>query len=851
MDGRVKGADSVQASSATVGGGAAARQTPDESTLLLPTPTGSEPSSRAESNALASVRESDSRLLPGESLAGRFTILRFIAQGGMGAVYEANDVILRSRVALKVIHGRISTDAAAMERFRREVLLARRVGHPNVCRVYELYDSTTAAGVHIHFLTMELLEGETLSRRIARQGGLTTDEALPLVRQLCEGLAAAHAEGVIHRDFKSSNVMLVSQREASGDSTPQSIRAVITDFGIARAEQLGSGKASDGPLTGGGAFLGTPEYMAPEQVTGGTVTAATDIYALGIVLYEMLTGTLPFTGDTPLAAAAKRLNEAPPRPEAAVPGLDARWSATVLRCLAREPSRRFQHAADVAAALAQDSLRPRWSSRVVVMLGALSVGVASALVVRGWRVEPRATSVKAAATVPSVAVLPFVDMSPQHDQEYLSEGVAEEIIGALAEVPGLKVVARSSSFSFKGKNEDVRSVGEKLNVAHVLEGSVRKSAGRLRVTAQLVNTADGYQLWSQTFERETGDIFAVQDEVARAVVNTLKVKVLPDWRRSSSDRGTSPEAYAAYLRGLQFLRTGDHRKAIDEFRTAMELDPNYAPAHASFAKSLLFFSFYSTGKEVIDTAWRRHSLDAAEKAVALDPRLPDAYVARAISRHDAWDWPGALSDLEEALALAPSNADALSWRSTVLGNVGRASDALADARLAVSIDPLSAQAHYALGYQHRSLGQYSDARASFERSRALAPGLADATLQLGHLELLTGNPSKALAIFETAPQEWAKLTGLALAQHSLGNEAASRQALAQLIARYSAGSQYQIAEAYAWRGDRDQALQWLERAYVERDPGIPGILTEPFFRPLNDDPRFEALVAKMKLPSIR
>jgi tetratricopeptide (TPR) repeat protein len=415
------------------------------------------------------------------------------------------------------------------------------------------------------------------------------------------------------------------------------------------------------------------------------------------------------------------------------------------------------------------------------------------------------------------------------------------------------VVARSSSFSFKGKNEDVRSVGEKLNVAHVLEGSVRKSGSRLRVTAQLVNAADGYQLWSQTFEREAGDIFAVQDEVARAVVNTLRVKSLPELRRSSSGRATSPEAYSAYLRGLQLARGGSSdelRKAIDEFRTAIQLDPNYAPAHASFAKSLLFYSFYATNNELFDAAWRRHSLDAAEKAVALDPKLPDAYVARAIARHDAWDWPGALSDLEEALALAPSNAEALSWRSVVLGNVGRATDALADARLAVSIDPLSAQAHYTLGYEHRSLGQYSDARASFERSRALAPGLADATLQLGYLELLTGNPSKALAIFETAPQEWAKLTGLALAQHSLGNNPASRQALAQLISKYSA-AQYQIAEAYAWRGERDQALQWLERAYTDRDPGIAGILTEPFFWSLHDDPRFVALVAQMKLPPIK
>jgi formylglycine-generating enzyme required for sulfatase activity/dienelactone hydrolase/tRNA A-37 threonylcarbamoyl transferase component Bud32 len=291
------------------------------------------------------------RLQPGEVLAGRFVVVRFIARGGMGAVYEADDSMLRIRVALKVIRGRISTDASAMERFRREVLLARRVAHPNVCHVYELYDAKTAGGVPIHFLTMELLDGETLVARIRREGRLTTAEAFPLVQQMCEGLAAAHAEGVVHRDFKSSNVLLVPHRDASGEAVTQSTRVAITDFGIARALLPGSAESPDVPLTGGAGILGTPEYMAPEQVTGGTVTPATDIYGLGVVMYEMVTGTLPFAGDTPLVSAAKRINEPPPPPDRTVRGLDPRWNGVILRCLAREPERRFRSARDVAAAL--------------------------------------------------------------------------------------------------------------------------------------------------------------------------------------------------------------------------------------------------------------------------------------------------------------------------------------------------------------------------------------------------------------------------------------------------------------------------------------------------------------------
>ena len=261
-------------------------------------------------------------LAPGEQLAGRFIVVRFIARGGMGAVYEANDAILRTTVALKVLDGRFTADPAAMERFRREVLLARRVAHPAVCHVYEIYQASSAAGVPIHFLTMEFLDGETLAARLARQGRFTTEEARPLVEQMCAGLSAAHAEGVIHRDFKSSNVMLVARTGDPGQPRPGGLRVAITDFGVARALEQGEAPAAAEALTGEAGILGTPEYMAPEQVTGAEVSPATDVYALGVVMYEMVTGRLPFSGGSRLAAAARRIHEPAPRPELAVPGLD-------------------------------------------------------------------------------------------------------------------------------------------------------------------------------------------------------------------------------------------------------------------------------------------------------------------------------------------------------------------------------------------------------------------------------------------------------------------------------------------------------------------------------------------------
>ena len=520
-----------QTGSGDDGSGEPTFKRPGRATLGLD-PEPEEPSSAAGGHG--------ARLAPGEQLAGRFTIVRFVARGGMGAVYEATDVLLRSRVALKLLEGPITTNAAAIERFRREVLLSRRVSHPNVCRVYELYESRTVAGAAVQFLVMEFLEGETLAQRIARAGRLTTTEALPLVQQMCAGLAAAHAEGVIHRDFKSGNVMLVPHGSGEGHGAP---RVAITDFGIARA--LGSVMGEEA-LTGAAGIVGTPEYMAPEQVTGGEISPATDVYALGVVMYQLVTGQLPFSGATPLATAVRHIEQPPPRAELAAPGLDPRWSRTIRRCLDRDPHRRYQSAGAVVAELS-GTPRRRWLP--------LAAGLAVLLLLLGGVLVARRTPASTGATTPSIAVLPFVDMSAEHNQEYFSDGVAQEIINALVQVPSLHVAARSSSFYFKGKSEDLRTVGQKLNVAHVLEGSVRKSGTRLRVTAQLVNAADGYQLWSQTFDRDLADVFAVQDEIARAVVTALKMRVLSTGE-GKGRRATTPEAYNHYLRGLQLQNRG-------------------------------------------------------------------------------------------------------------------------------------------------------------------------------------------------------------------------------------------------------------------------------------------------------
>jgi len=526
----------------------------------------------------------------GELLAGRFTVLRFIARGGMGAVYEASDAMLRSRVALKVIRGRIAMDDEGMERFRREVLLARRVGHPNVCHVYELFDASTAAGVPIHFLTMELLEGETLSQRIARQGRLTTAEALPLVRQLCEGLAAAHAEGVVHRDFKSSNVMLVPR----GDGT-DSIRAAITDFGIARAARLSKGETR-GSLTGGGAILGTPEYMAPEQVAGGAVTQASDIYALGVVLFEMVTGKLPFSGDTPLVAAAKRLNEAPPRPEAAAPDLDPRWGAPILRCLAREPERRFKSALDILPALERP--RPRWSPRTRFSTMVLALAVAAIAAFKFLpalhKVEPPRPSM-AAAPRPVLTILGFRDELASTELAWLptavSEALGRELAAAetslrLVDVDRVADVRRSLGVPEEAvTDERVRERMQGLLAANLLVygtlAPTTQGSAAVRLSLQMVDAVSRRSLAS--FEEELGEGASALAEklpsLAERVRHTLGVSLTPQQAAVlSAPRERSLAAMRSYAQGVIHTRNFDFANARSSFDAALATDRSFLDA---------------------------------------------------------------------------------------------------------------------------------------------------------------------------------------------------------------------------------------------------------------------------------
>jgi TolB-like protein/Tfp pilus assembly protein PilF len=488
-----------------------------------------------------------------------------------------------------------------------------------------------------------------------------------------------------------------------------------------------------------------------------------------------------------------------------------------------------------------------WRTVALVAIGLLlaAPGVTYYLVYRGHGSSSGSgPPVAAVLATPSVAVLPFADMSEKHDQEYFADGVTEEILNALARVEGLRVAARTSAFAFKGKNDDLVSIAQKLRVGSVVEGSVRLVGSRIRITAQLINAADGFHVWSQTYDRELTGVLAIQDEIARAVVSALKVKLLPGGQPARAVRRPAhPEAYSKYLLARELSRQG--RRAAEAYEEVLDLDAGFAPAWASLSSSLLGRAGMAE-KRSATISMGLQALASAEKAITLDPDLPDGYLARAAYRRFlAWDFLGAASDTERALALSPGDAQAHFSRGEDLMVLGRVRDGIAEFRAAADLDPLNGRWWAAIAFGYVALGEAANARTAMERALELGP---DALWGLvADVSLLERNPAAALAAYERAPDEVVRLQGAALAQHDLGQAKAAQEALEKLKSRFAGNWALQIAEVHAWWGERDEAFEWLERAYRQHD-ALQYLKANWLLRSLRDDPRYTALLKKVNLP---
>jgi TolB-like protein/DNA-binding winged helix-turn-helix (wHTH) protein len=491
---------------------------------------------------------------------------------------------------------------------------------------------------------------------------------------------------------------------------------------------------------------------------------------------------------------------------------------------------------------------PRWKFAIILVLAV----VAAAAVFGYFRVARQRASA-ASRNNTSIAVLPFADMSVARDQEYFSDGLSEQLINDLAKVSGLKVVGRSSAFQFRGKNEDLRDVGRKLGVANVLEGSVRREGNNVRITAELIKADDGFQLWSQTYDREIKDIFAVQDEIAMATTEALQPKLLGGNGQpvGSNSRSTNPAAYQAYLQANYLLGRGrskeDLGKALAYTDMAIKLDARYAPAWALRASVQNWMASFS----LIDvTEGFRKAHDDAEQAIALDPASASGYLALArIQLNYDWDWDIANACLTKAAALEPGNAEIFQIHSRLSEVLGNLNEAVKWAEEAAALDPLRPSNYLGLGYLLYEARRYNEAQADLQKALDLNPQAAFAHVLLGKILIAEEKPQQAPAEIEKEPNELLKLTGLVLVYHALGREQDSTAALAELIAKHDTDSAYQIAQAYAFRGESDKSFEWLERAYKQRDPGLPQIKTEPLFNNLRHDSRYTKLLQKIHLPT--
>jgi serine/threonine-protein kinase len=748
-----------------------------------------------------------------------YKILEKLGEGGMGVVYKAEDTRLKREVAIKFLPRQIAASDEERERFKIEAQAAAALNHPNIATIHAIEEIDGEM-----FIVMEYVDGQNLQKMIEMRGGspLPIDEAIDYASQIAAGLQAAHEKGTVHRDIKPANIMLTSKGQVK-----------ITDFGLAKMARVSS-------LTKAGMTLGTAAFMSPEQARGEELDHRTDIWALGVVIYQMLTGELPFKGLYEAALLYSILNEAPAPVTKRNAVIPAEIAAVVEKALQKNPGERFQNVGELLAALKMPAFQT--ATKTSLTSGGQSRFVA---------LPPAKTE-----TIPAMVVLPFVDMSPQQDQEYFCDGMAEELINALTQIEGWRVVSRTSAFQFKGQAQDIRKIGEQLNVDTVLEGSVRKAGNRLRITAQLINVADGFQIWSEKYDRELDDVFAIQDEIAGAIVKKLKIKLTGEQESQLVKRYTENlEAYNLYLQARFHLnkRTEESlQKGVAYCEQAIALDPEYALAYAGLADgfALLGFQGFLSPKEAMPKAKA-----AAEQALAIDDALAEAHTSlgciRVIYERN---WPEAAKEFNRALELNPNSSSAHYWHALwYLLPTGQFDLCLAEIQKAQELDPLSLVLNAGIGWQYYFARDFDRAIAALQKTLELDKDFLFAHDVLGQAYAQKGMHEQAIAEIEKAValsnRRTLSLGALGHAYALAGKRDEAQKILDELLAlaQQKYVSSYDIALVYTGLGEKEQALEWLEKAFEEHNGWLVFLNVEPQFDGLRSEARFTALLKRMGL----
>ena len=745
-------------------------------------------------------------------LQSRYAIDREAGHGGMAVVYRAHDVRHDRPVALKVLQPRFA-ELLGAERFLREIRVAARLHHPHLL---PLYDSGEAGGF-LYYVT-PYIEGGSLRDRLIRDGRLGLGAALRIAREVADALDYAHRNGVVHRDIKPENILLDEGH------------AVVADFGVARAVSA----AAETGLTQTGIVVGTPAYMSPEQASESAVDGRSDIYALGCVLFETLAARPPFTGVTPLGLLTKRLTGPAPDLRSAGAEVPQVVEHLVARALAMRPEDRFQSAGDLAEALAVTERETG-----------------------PYAPTPPATQPVRVPGITALAVLPFVNMSADPENEFFSDGMTEELINALTRVPGLQVTSRTSAFALKGRDLDVREIGQRLNVGAVLEGSVRRAGSRLRVSAQLINAADGYHLWSENYDRQLADVFDVQDELSRSIVATLRPKLTgADSRPLVVPPTASLEAYTLYLKGRFFWnkRTLEgYLKGIEVFEQALTKDERFPLPYTGIADCWAMLGFDYFGGAAPREAMPRAKV-AALRALELDGSLAEAHSPLGVvgMLYD-WDWPGAERHFRRALQLKPEYVPAHIWYSYFLTVMGRHAESLEAVRRATELDPLSLIVHQSMARSLHYGGRYEESVEQCRRILDMDPSYVTAyeTIVRPLCQLGRYTEAEELALEGVHRSgRWSLLLGaLGCVCGLAGKRPEALAIVAELEeqARHRYVPRYHVALVYYGLRDEADALHEIERSIAERSGVVSWIFVDPHSLWLKGNPRFEALARQVGL----
>jgi eukaryotic-like serine/threonine-protein kinase len=747
---------------------------------------------------------------------GRFEVIAPLGAGGMGEVYRARDTGLGREVALKVLRSGVEPSEGALRRFQREARIISTLNHPNIVTILD-YGQTE----HGSYIVVELVKGETLRERL-RRAKLPTPEALQVAVQVCAALSAAHAEGIVHRDIKLENVMLRHDGYVK-----------VLDFGIAKlAAPLQSDGISQGETmatveTRAGVVFGTTSCMSPEQARGLPVDVRSDIFSFGVLLYELFTGQKPFDGPSTTDIVVAILDRTPKPPSSVIAELPASLDAIVMKCLQKNREERYQSADELMAELK-----------------ALTLLVSSSSSAR-----------PATDNTPSVAVLPFVNMSADAENEYFCDGLSEELLNLLAKIDDLRVAARTSAFSFKGRDTDVREIGRKLNVSTVLEGSVRKAGSRLRINAQLVNVTDGYRLWSERYDRQMEDVFDVQEEIARAIVDALTAKLVNSGAlavpvlkvQPAGPRPVNLESHQAFLKGRFYWnqRTWESiSHGLECFGEAVAGDPLYAPAYVGLADSLNLLGYYNERPPC--EAYPRAKA-AARKALEIDNASAGAHASLGYARlFFDWEWDAADRDFRRAIELDPDYPSAHQWYGWYFFARGDLDLAVESTRRAHELDPLAPiiSAHLALALTHA--GQHDRALKYLKETLELNPGFSVGHLLTGWTYVDMGSLDVAIDHLIRAVELSQEKFGLGRLGHAYGVAGRTEQAervlerLRALTAeRYI--SPLEFAFVHAGLERHDDALSDLARAVKDRTSDLVRLRLHPWPDAMRADPRFAAI----------